>query len=43
MTGAYFLGNQQIEIRQALKAASKELEGPIYRIARKTVEILKLY
>lgn len=34
---------QQIEIRQALKAASKELEGPIYKIARKTVEILKLY
>lgn len=34
---------QQIEIRQALKAASNELEGPAYRIARKFVEILKLY
>jgi len=34
---------QGIEIRQMLKAASKELEGPIYKIARKTVEILKLY
>ena len=34
---------QHIEIRQALKAASRELETPIYRAARKAVEILKLY
>ena len=34
---------QGIEIRKMLKAASKELEGPVYRIARKAVEILKLY
>ena len=34
---------QHIEIRKQLKAASKELEGPIYRIARKFVEIFKLY
>ncbi|MBQ4641919.1 MAG: aldo/keto reductase [Oscillospiraceae bacterium] len=34
---------QQIQIRQELKNASKALEGPIYRIARKGVEILKLY
>lgn len=34
---------QHIEIRKMLKSASKELEGPVYRIARKAVEILKLY
>ena len=34
---------QHIEIRKQLKSASKELEGPIYRIARKFVEIFKLY
>ena len=34
---------QHIEIRKELKAASKELEGPIYRIARKVVELFKLY
>ena len=34
---------QHIEIRKQLKAASKELEGPIYRIARKLVEFFKLY
>ena len=34
---------QGIEIRKMLKAASKELEGPIYRTARKVVEIFKLY
>ncbi len=34
---------QQIQIRQELKNASKALEGPLYRIARKGVEILKLY
>ena len=34
---------QHIEIRKALKAASKELEGPIYRSARKVVELFKLY
>ena len=34
---------QHIEIRKQLKAASKELEGPIYRIARKFVEVFKFY
>ena len=34
---------QAIPIREKLKEAGKELEGPIYRIARKAVEILKLY
>ena len=34
---------QHIPIRQALKAASKELEGPLYRTARKAVELFKLY
>ena len=34
---------QHIQIRQALKAASKELEGPVYRVARKAVELFKLY
>ena len=34
---------QHIDIRKQLKNASKELEGPLYRMARKAVEILKLY
>jgi len=34
---------QHIPIRQELKNASKELEGPIYRTARKVVELFKLY
>ena len=34
---------QHIEIRKELKNASKELEGPIYRIARKVVKVFKLY
>ncbi|MCM1253533.1 MAG: aldo/keto reductase [Clostridium sp.] len=34
---------QHIEIRKELKNARKELEGPLYRIARKAVQLLKLY
>ena len=34
---------QHIAIRQELKNASRELEGPLYRAARKIVEWLKLY
>ncbi len=34
---------QHIAIRQELKNASAELEGPLYRVARKVVEWLKLY
>ena len=34
---------QAIPIREKLKEAGKELEGPIYRIARKAVEVFKLY
>ena len=34
---------QHISIREELKNASRALEGPAYRIARKAVEILKLY
>lgn len=34
---------QGISIRQELKNASKALEGPLYRIARKVVELFKLY
>ena len=34
---------QGIQIRQELKNVKKTLEGPAYRIARKTVELLKLY
>ena len=34
---------QGIQIRQELKNVQKSLEGPLYRIARKAVEILKLY
>ena len=34
---------QGIQIRQELKNVQKSLEGPLYRIARKVVEVLKLY
>ena len=34
---------QGIVIRQELKKVQKELEGPLYRTARKVVEIFKLY
>ena len=34
---------QHIEIRKELKNARKELEGPLYKIARKVVQFLKLY
>ncbi|MBP3569738.1 MAG: aldo/keto reductase [Lachnospiraceae bacterium] len=34
---------QNIEIRARLKEASKELEGPAYKIVRKVVEILKAF
>ena len=34
---------QHIEIRQELKNARKQLEGPIYKTGRKVVELLKLY
>ena len=34
---------QHIEIRKELKNARKELEGPLYKIARKVVQLLKLY
>lgn len=34
---------QHIEIRQELKNAAKTLEDPIYKIARKGIQILKLY
>ena len=34
---------QGIEIRKELKNVQKSLEGPAYRIARKAVEIFKLY
>ena len=34
---------QHISIREELKNASRALEGPAYRIARKAVEVLKLY
>ena len=34
---------QHIEIRKELKSARKELEGPLYKIARKVVQLLKLY
>ena len=33
----------QIPIRQELKNVRKELEGPLYRMARKAVEVFKLY
>ncbi|MBQ8591244.1 MAG: aldo/keto reductase [Lachnospiraceae bacterium] len=34
---------QHIEIRKELKNAQKELEGPLYKIARKIVEMLKAF
>ena len=34
---------QHIEIREQLKQASKELEGPAYKVVRKVVEILKAF
>ena len=34
---------QRIPIRQELKNVEKALEGPLYKIARKVVEIFKLY
>ena len=34
---------QGIEIRKELKNVQKSLEGPLYRVARKIVEILRLY
>ncbi len=34
---------QHIEIRQELKNARRQLEGPLYKIGRKAVELLKLY
>ena len=34
---------QGIPIRQELKNVKKDLEGPLYKTARKVVEILKLY
>ena len=34
---------QQISIRQELKNVQKALEGPLYKTARKVVEIFKLY
>ena len=34
---------QNIPIRQELKHVQKALEGPLYRVARKVVELLKLY
>ncbi len=34
---------QHIEIRRELKNARKQLEGPVYRIGRKAVELFKAY
>ena len=34
---------QGIQIRQELKNVKKSIEGPVYRVARKVVEIFKLY
>ncbi len=34
---------QGIPIRQKLKEAGKELEGPLYKVARKAVKVFKLY
>lgn len=34
---------QHIEIRKHLKEAQKELEGPLYKIARKLIRLLKAY
>ena len=34
---------QHIEIRKELKNAKKELEGPLYKIGRKAIELFKAY
>lgn len=34
---------QHIEIRKNLKQASKELEGPVYKVVRKVIEMLKIF
>ena len=34
---------QQLEIRKELKHAARELEGPVYRIARRLVEWRKAF
>ena len=34
---------QGIHIREELKNAQRELEGPVYKVARKAIEVLKLY
>ena len=34
---------QHIEIRKELKNARRQLEGPIYKIGRKVVKVMKLY
>ena len=34
---------QHIEIRKELKNAKKELETPIYKIARQIIKIFKIY
>lgn len=34
---------QHIEIRKELKNARRQLEGPVYKIGRKIVSLLKLY
>lgn len=34
---------QHIEIRKELKNASKELEGPLYKVIRKLVEVFKVF
>ena len=34
---------QNIAIREELKKASRQLEGPLYKIGRKVVELLRLY
>jgi len=34
---------QHIEIRKHLKSAQKELEGPLFKIARKLIKLLKAF
>jgi len=34
---------QHIAIREELKNASKELEGPVYKVVRKFVELFKAF
>ena len=34
---------QGIHIREELKNAQRVLEGPVYKVARKAIEVLKLY